>query len=172
MVSVCRAEDGPSFVWSWDKPRKSQQGDLKAQCDQVITQARKEIWQQRRKWTPTEPSVKMAKASPGSTRAKSKEWGRRANVSILGQTQDGRMVAKNNPTFSLALWIVFTQHHLVQLRIQTLEVSLISTCLHSVASTGKLRLGSDNHYWFELYFLKVYSLCLVLSLLYKHEVLF
>lgn len=62
-------------------------------------------------------SVKMAKASPGSTRAKSKDWGRRANVSVLGQAQDGRTVAKNNPTFSLALWIVLTQHHLEQLRI-------------------------------------------------------
>lgn len=135
-VSVHRAEEGPSFAWSWDTPRKSQQGDLKAQRDQVITQARKEIWQQRRKWAPTEPSVTMAKAkaSPGSTRAKSKDWGRRANVSILGRTQDGRTVAKNNPTFSLALWIVLTQHHLVQLRIQTLDISLISTCLRSVVS--------------------------------------
>lgn len=45
----------------------------------------------------------LSKDGKGSTRAKSKDWGRRANVSVLGQTQDGRTVAKNNPTFSLAL---------------------------------------------------------------------
>lgn len=76
----------------------------------------------------------LSKDGKGRTRAKSKDWGRTANVSVLGQTQDGRTVAKNNPTFSLALWIVLTQHHLVQLRIQTLDASLISTCLRSVVS--------------------------------------
>lgn len=76
----------------------------------------------------------LSKDGKGRTRAKSKDWGRTANVSVLGQTQDGRTVAKNNPTFSLALWIVLTQHHLVQLRIQTLDASLISTCRCSVVS--------------------------------------
>lgn len=73
-VSVRRAEDGPSFAWSWDTSMKSQRGDLKAQRDHVITQARKEIWQQRRKWAPTEPSAKMAKAGPGQNQRTGGGW--------------------------------------------------------------------------------------------------
>lgn len=74
------------------------------------------------------------KMSSHGALSKDGNWGRTANVSVLGQTQDGRIVAKNNPTFSLALWIVLTQHHLVQLRIQTPDASLISTCRRSVVS--------------------------------------
>ena len=57
-----------------------------------------------------------------------------ACLSVLGQGQDGgEVVAKSNPGFSLARCIVLMQHHLVHPEIQTLEASLISTCLWLLA---------------------------------------
>ena len=53
-------------------------------------------------------------------------------ISVLRQDQDVGQVAKN-PDSSPALGVVFMQHHLVHLETQTLEASLISTCLQSLA---------------------------------------
>lgn len=60
-----------------------------------------------------------------------KHW---ACFSVLRQDEDGEeVVAKSNPGFSMALCIVLTQHHLVHGETKTLEASLISTCLQSLA---------------------------------------
>ena len=77
----------------------------------------------------------LPKSEVGKTENKEQRKSQCKAVSIFKfkYAQDGGKVVKNNPDLWLVLSIVLRQHHLVHLETQTLEASLISTCLQSLA---------------------------------------